>query len=598
MQGGASYGAATMGAYVAAAARVNPMQSQAANCWPQMMSQSSHHLAGSIMSPQQSASSSSSADQIVQHYNSIASTQQQQTVGDKQQVAQRFAHRQLCAHQLAATATSNCSNSNNNNQQQAIVHANALANDHHHLRLQPLSQNLVHKRDASQLHHSSSSFARCSAANKQQLINAAANYAASPSQAGEFCCSSNAPPTSHSHRRLSNTPDASMDTNSPNSTLSSPAHCFRGGLSDSTQQNNRLQQRSSAIRGRVNSLSAILPKRSHLAHLSSSTTLNLVPPQTNRPSDISSSLNTHFHYQRSRLNLAELCCAATPEVDSLAAGGEQQRQPGGNGLQLHGGECVANQSTTTTTYLRNSSSADPLPNSPTLSSLTSNSPPATANQIYSTTHTQTTTTINHTAEPSSTLGINLEQYISKRNERERSRVRNVNDAFDNLKNSLPLDISKLTKRMSKVEILRMAINYIRDLEGVLSCNGQQQQQQDNLQQSFQQQQQSADYKYLKAEQQQSYNNKHHSTSTLNIKPQMSLMMTATTQSNNGANNNNNNCTNEHRRTCATRHIVQHDYEANSDDNQFYPKTTDNSLALYGNDMISFATADNYAHEQY
>lgn len=65
------------------------------------------------------------------------------------------------------------------------------------------------------------------------------------------------------------------------------------------------------------------------------------------------------------------------------------------------------------------------------------------------------------------LGINLEQYISKRNERERSRVRNVNDAFDNLKNSLPLDLEKLTKRMSKVEILRTAISYIRNLEEVL-----------------------------------------------------------------------------------------------------------------------------------
>lgn len=65
------------------------------------------------------------------------------------------------------------------------------------------------------------------------------------------------------------------------------------------------------------------------------------------------------------------------------------------------------------------------------------------------------------------FGINLEQYISKRNERERSRVKDVNDAFDNLKNSLPLDIERLTKRMSKVEILRTAIGYIRNLEDVL-----------------------------------------------------------------------------------------------------------------------------------
>lgn len=80
------------------------------------------------------------------------------------------------------------------------------------------------------------------------------------------------------------------------------------------------------------------------------------------------------------------------------------------------------------------------------------------------------------------LGINLEQYISKRNERERSRVRNVNDAFDNLKNSLPLDIEKMSKRMSKVEILRTAISYIKNLEDVLGYKQQQHQSSEQQQQ--------------------------------------------------------------------------------------------------------------------
>lgn len=80
------------------------------------------------------------------------------------------------------------------------------------------------------------------------------------------------------------------------------------------------------------------------------------------------------------------------------------------------------------------------------------------------------------------LGINLEQYISKRNERERSRVRNVNDAFDNLKNSLPLEAEKLTKRMSKVEILRTAISYIRNLEEILGYKQQGNMNNDNLHQ--------------------------------------------------------------------------------------------------------------------
>lgn len=65
------------------------------------------------------------------------------------------------------------------------------------------------------------------------------------------------------------------------------------------------------------------------------------------------------------------------------------------------------------------------------------------------------------------FGINLMQYISKRNERERSRVRNVNDAFENLKSILPLELSQLGKRMSKVEILRSAIEYIKGLENIL-----------------------------------------------------------------------------------------------------------------------------------
>lgn len=79
------------------------------------------------------------------------------------------------------------------------------------------------------------------------------------------------------------------------------------------------------------------------------------------------------------------------------------------------------------------------------------------------------------ASDSLSMSINLEQYISKRNERERSRVRNVNDAFDNLKNSLPLDVEKMSKRMSKVEILRTAIGYIRNLEQVLGYKHRQRQ---------------------------------------------------------------------------------------------------------------------------
>lgn len=56
-------------------------------------------------------------------------------------------------------------------------------------------------------------------------------------------------------------------------------------------------------------------------------------------------------------------------------------------------------------------------------------------------------------------------FIRKRNERERERVRCVNDGYSRLKEHLPLENKQ--KRISKVEILRRAIEYIRYLNAVL-----------------------------------------------------------------------------------------------------------------------------------
>ncbi len=56
-------------------------------------------------------------------------------------------------------------------------------------------------------------------------------------------------------------------------------------------------------------------------------------------------------------------------------------------------------------------------------------------------------------------------FIRKRNERERMRVRTVNEGYAHLRDHLPQDISE--KRMSKVETLRAAINYIKYLEETL-----------------------------------------------------------------------------------------------------------------------------------
>ena len=61
---------------------------------------------------------------------------------------------------------------------------------------------------------------------------------------------------------------------------------------------------------------------------------------------------------------------------------------------------------------------------------------------------------------------NLEPaFIRKRNERERIRVRHVNEGYARLREHLPNEPTE--KRMSKVETLRAAIRYIRRLETLL-----------------------------------------------------------------------------------------------------------------------------------
>lgn len=57
-------------------------------------------------------------------------------------------------------------------------------------------------------------------------------------------------------------------------------------------------------------------------------------------------------------------------------------------------------------------------------------------------------------------------FIRKRNERERERVRCVNEGYARLRQHLPLD--KRDKRISKVETLRSAISYIHHLQGMLN----------------------------------------------------------------------------------------------------------------------------------
>jgi achaete-scute complex protein len=56
-------------------------------------------------------------------------------------------------------------------------------------------------------------------------------------------------------------------------------------------------------------------------------------------------------------------------------------------------------------------------------------------------------------------------FVRRRNERERDRVKCVNEGYTVLKEHLPIE--RKNKRVSKVEILRFAIDYIRHLEDIL-----------------------------------------------------------------------------------------------------------------------------------
>ncbi|XP_004913964.2 achaete-scute homolog 3 [Xenopus tropicalis] len=56
-------------------------------------------------------------------------------------------------------------------------------------------------------------------------------------------------------------------------------------------------------------------------------------------------------------------------------------------------------------------------------------------------------------------------FIRKRNERERERVRCVNEGYARLRQHLPLELAE--KRLSKVETLRAAIEYIKHLQNIL-----------------------------------------------------------------------------------------------------------------------------------
>lgn len=64
-----------------------------------------------------------------------------------------------------------------------------------------------------------------------------------------------------------------------------------------------------------------------------------------------------------------------------------------------------------------------------------------------------------------TLSQPQPQAVARRNERERNRVKLVNSGFTNLRQQLPNGVNN--KKMSKVETLRSAVDYIRQLQTLL-----------------------------------------------------------------------------------------------------------------------------------
>lgn len=76
-------------------------------------------------------------------------------------------------------------------------------------------------------------------------------------------------------------------------------------------------------------------------------------------------------------------------------------------------------------------------------------------------------------EANSNGSFDTDSLIRLRNLRERNRVRNVNDGFDRLRKHLPNQLEfKKDKRLSKVQTLKMAITYIRQLESILNSSKQ------------------------------------------------------------------------------------------------------------------------------
>lgn len=61
-------------------------------------------------------------------------------------------------------------------------------------------------------------------------------------------------------------------------------------------------------------------------------------------------------------------------------------------------------------------------------------------------------------------------FVRRRNERERARVRSVNEGFERLRAHLPFEVESKHRRLSKVETLQCAIQYIQHLKSILDEN--------------------------------------------------------------------------------------------------------------------------------
>ena len=102
------------------------------------------------------------------------------------------------------------------------------------------------------------------------------------------------------------------------------------------------------------------------------------------------------------------------------------------------------------------------------SSIKSSSTPPKSRSLVSSYSCSSSTSSSSSSSLSTTSTSNIAPFaVARRNERERNRVKMVNLGFNTLREHIPKEKQNKNKKMSKVETLREAANYIRRLQLLL-----------------------------------------------------------------------------------------------------------------------------------